>query len=84
MSDKIVNVQRLPAPTKLLITGRFFYGERAIALAAEYGIHPRTVSKIFNQNTCALSSAKQAAEKFYSDRAAGSQRLHLCKFVMKA
>ena len=84
MRDKIVNKQQLPAPTKLLITGRYFYGERAIALAAEYGIHPNTVLKIYNRNTCALSSAKKAAETFYSDRVEGNQSLHLCKFVMKS
>ena len=83
MSDKIVNVQPLHS-RDLVITGRYCYGEKTTALAAEYGIHPRSVTRIFNKNSYALSSAKQAAEKFYSDRAAGSQSLHLCKFLMKA
>ena len=63
MRDKIVNVQP-QLSQNLIITGSYFYGERAQALAVEFGIHPRTVNKNYNQHSYALSSAKHAAERF--------------------
>ncbi len=63
MSDKIVNVQPQHSQ-KLIITGSHFNGEKAQALAVEYGIHPRTTNRIYNQYSYASSSAKHAAERF--------------------